>query len=305
LLKGVLQSLIRSSSGFRADTKTKDKKSGEPVSLLSAVGADLWAEQKTALGKAYSFLRNALQSLARTGSGFRDSQKMALGLTLVLIGYFALTWTNDDKETDLGTTTAKADVPSINTKPPSTVLWEFETGGDVDSSPAIGSDGTVYVGSDDNNLYAINGKSGVKLWEFETEGRVTSSPAIGSDGTVYVGSDDGKLYAINGKRWVKLWEFETGGPVLSSPAIGSDGTVYVGSVDKKLYAINGKSGVKLWEFETGGYVYSSPTIRAHGAIYIGSKDNKVYAFATSSKGPAQSPWPMRGQNAQHTGRARK
>ena len=47
-------------------------------------------------------------------------------------------------------------------------LWEFETGDWVNSSPAIGSDGTVYVGSDDNKLYAINGKSGVKLWEFKT-----------------------------------------------------------------------------------------------------------------------------------------
>ena len=34
-------------------------------------------------------------------------------------------------------------------------LWEFETGGYVTSSPAIGSDGTVYVGSWDNKLYAI------------------------------------------------------------------------------------------------------------------------------------------------------
>jgi outer membrane protein assembly factor BamB len=31
-------------------------------------------------------------------------------------------------------------------------LWEFETGGKVTSSPAIGSDGTVYVGSYDNKL---------------------------------------------------------------------------------------------------------------------------------------------------------
>ena len=78
---------------------------------------------------------------------------------------------------------------------PATVLWEFETGGSVFSSPAIGSDGTVYVGSSDNKLYAINGKSGVKLWEFKTEGLETgggvySSPAIGPDGTVYVGSKD-------------------------------------------------------------------------------------------------------------------
>ena len=59
-------------------------------------------------------------------------------------------------------------------------LWEFQTGFGVHSSPAIGSDGTVYVGSDDKKLYAINGKSGVKLWEFETGDEVTSSPAIGS-----------------------------------------------------------------------------------------------------------------------------
>ena len=66
----------------------------------------------------------------------------------------------------------------------------------MDSSPAIGSDGTVYVGSYDKKLYAINGKSGVKLWEFNTGNQVNSSPAIGSDGTVYVGSFDKKLYAI-------------------------------------------------------------------------------------------------------------
>ena len=92
----------------------------------------------------------------------------------------------------------------------------------------------------------------------------------------------------------------------SSPAIGSDGTVYVGSWDKKLYAINGKSGVKLWEFETGGaIVSSSPAIGSDGTVYVGSQDNKLYAIKTDSKGLAKSPWPMRGQNAQHTGRALK
>ena len=102
-----------------------------------------------------------------------------------------------------------------------------------------------------------------------------------------------------------IWEFEAGGRVLSSPAIGSDGTVYVGSYDKKLYAINGKSGVKLWEFETGDYVWSSPAIGSDGTVYVGSHDNKLYSIKTDSKGPAKSPWPMRGQNAQNTGRAPK
>ena len=89
----------------------------------------------------------------------------------------------------------------------------------------------------------------------------------------------------------------------SSPAIGSDGTVYVGSDDKKLYAINGKNGVKLWEFKTGWSVRSSPAIGSDGTVYVGSDDHKLYAIKTDSKGLAKSPWPMRGQNARHTGRA--
>jgi len=102
-----------------------------------------------------------------------------------------------------------------------------------------------------------------------------------------------------------IWEFKTGAEVQSSPAIGSDGTVYVGSYDKKLYAINGKSGVKLWEFKTGGAVRSSHAIGSDGKVYVGSEDKKLYAIKTDSKGPAKSPWPMRGQNARHTGRALK
>ena len=93
--------------------------------------------------------------------------------------------------------------------------------------------------------------------------------------------------------------------MISSPAIGSDGTVYVGSRTNKLYAINGKSGVKLWEFETGDIVDSSPAIGSDGTVYVGSMDKKLYAIKTESLGLAKSPWPMRGQNAQHTGRAPK
>ncbi|MDP6036600.1 MAG: PQQ-binding-like beta-propeller repeat protein, partial [Verrucomicrobiota bacterium] len=69
--------------------------------------------------------------------------------------------------------------------------------------------------------------------------------------------------------------------------------------------INGKTGVKKWEFETGNGVYSSPTIGPDGTVYVGSSDKKLYAIKTDSKGLAKSPWPMRGQNARHTGRVMK
>ena len=86
------------------------------------------------------------------------------------------------------------------------LLWKFETGSSVYSSPAIVSDVTVYVGSETNKVYALDGKSGAKKWEFETGewknyfGRtvrgVSSSPVIASDGAVYVGSRDKNVYAL-------------------------------------------------------------------------------------------------------------
>lgn len=155
-----------------------------------------------------------------------------------------------------------------------TKKWRFPTGGLVYSSPAVGPDGTIYVGSDDHNLYAVN-PNGTKKWSFETGGWVWSSPAIGADGTIYFGSGDSKLYALN-PDGTKKWTFQAGGLIYSSPAIGSDGVIYFGSDDGRVYAVS-PSGSKLWLFATGGPVWSSPAI-AGGAIYVGSSDHKLYAL---------------------------
>ena len=63
-----------------------------------------------------------------------------------------------------------------------------------------------------------------------------------------------------------------------------------------------KPGTVLWEFKTGEVVFS-PAIGPDGTLYVGSIDHKLYAIKTDSRGLAKSPWPMRGQNPQHTGRA--
>ncbi len=64
------------------------------------------------------------------------------------------------------------------------------------------------------------------------------------------------------------------------------------------------AGIKLWEFETDSMVRSSPAIGPDGTVYVGSQDNKFYAIKTDSKGLTKTPWPMFGQNAQRTGRAK-
>ena len=62
------------------------------------------------------------------------------------------------------------------------------------------------------------------------------------------------------------------------------------------------AGIKLWEFAPGNAT-TSTAIGSDGTVYVESYDKKLYAIKTNSKGLAKSPWPMRGQNARHTGRA--
>ena len=152
--------------------------------------------------------------------------------------------------------------------------WNYTTGGGINSSPAIGSDGTIYVGSTDHNLYAINPDDSLK-WSYTMDLIQCSSPAVDSDGTIYVGSFDGKLHAINPDGTEK-WSYNTGSTIESSPTIGSDGTIYVGS-GLDLYAINPDGSLK-WSYRTEHDIYSSPAIGFDGTIYVGSQDNKLYAI---------------------------
>jgi len=62
-------------------------------------------------------------------------------------------------------------------------------------SPVV-SDGVVYFGSLDNNVYALNATSGAPKWSYTTLYKVISSPAA-ADGTIYFGSYDHLVYAID------------------------------------------------------------------------------------------------------------
>lgn len=77
--------------------------------------------------------------------------------------------------------------------------WAFATGCTgsicgVDSSPAVAK-GTLYVGSYDGNVYALNATTGAKLWSYTTGNLVTSSPAV-ANGALYIGSGDANVYAF-------------------------------------------------------------------------------------------------------------
>ena len=156
--------------------------------------------------------------------------------------------------------------------------WIYVTGFDVDSSPAIGSDGAVYVGSQDDSLYSLTSTGGLS-WSYVTGGDVSSSPAIGSDGALYVGSIDERLYALTSTGGLS-WSYVTGSGVYSSPAIGSDGALYVGSFDGRLYSLTSTGGLS-WSYVMGNNVYSSPAIGSDGALYVGQSYGRFYSLTST------------------------
>jgi len=204
-----------------------------------------------------------------------------------------------------------------------TLGWEIGTDSTVfiTSSPAVASDGMVYVGTEDGRLLAL--KDGSIIWSYEIEVTpkrgISSSPIIGPDGNIYFGCDDGKLYRINqnthqpATNWPILITDSLRG-LTSTPLLCADNIIYVAD-DFSLYAydVNNPSGGPRWKSTLvppgkGGAGrlsvdnQPSPVVDQYGIVYI-STGNGIFAIAGRPGGIlASSDWPMFHHDARHTGR---
>ena len=152
--------------------------------------------------------------------------------------------------------------------------WSYWTGDQMDASTAIGEDGRIYIGSFDNTLYSLN-SAGTLCWSYTTGGDVISSPALDNNNTIYVGSDDNVLYSFNSSGALR-WSYEMADKFgYSSPALESDGKVYIGSSDNSFYSINSQGSLS-WSYNAGCDVISSSAIDDDGMIYVGSGDSSMY-----------------------------
>jgi len=156
-----------------------------------------------------------------------------------------------------------------------TLKWKFPVAGAIWSSPVIGSDGSIYFGSEDDYIYALY-PNGTLKWQYLTGVAVLSSPAIGSDGTVYCGSHDTYLYALYPDNGTLKWKYKTDNWIRVSPCIANDGTIYVVSLDNYLHAVNPDGSLK-WKTDVGAG--TSPTIDRDGIIYCGH--DRLYAINPS------------------------
>jgi len=117
--------------------------------------------------------------------------------------------------------------------PNGTLKWELFTDSYFRSCPAIGNDGTLYIGDTDGLFHSIDQTDGDIKWSYETQGAIFSSPAIGGDGTIYFGSCDGIIYALDEDGFTK-WFYPAKKRILNSPAIGPNGKLYIAMEDQLL-----------------------------------------------------------------------
>lgn len=162
--------------------------------------------------------------------------------------------------------------------------WRFKVEEEIRSSPALHRH-TIFIGSYDNNLYALGVDNGQFKWKYATDGGIATSPAIApEENLVFIGSDDFCLHAIEVRSGHISWTFPTQGPIRSSPTV-AHGHVFFGSDDGKLYAVRSATGRIAWKYEAGVAVRCKPTVTDEFVIF-GSENGDVFAVDLSG----QSKW---------------
>jgi outer membrane protein assembly factor BamB len=146
----------------------------------------------------------------------------------------------------------------------------------VASAPAV-AEGTVYIGSADKRLYAVDVDSGAEKWHFDTGSIVRSTPAV-DHGRIFFGSRDHFVYAVDAKSGALAWKYDTRREVVSSPLVAG-GSAYIGSRCSNLFSLDAATGQVNWKFfYWSSWVESSARERDH-ALYIGSSDSQqLYAI---------------------------
>jgi hypothetical protein len=115
-----------------------------------------------------------------------------------------------------------------------TIKWTYETGAGIESSPTIASDGTIYIGSHDNKLYALN-PDGTLKWKFSAGKPV----------------------------YIKEWDVYKGIP--SAPTIDKEGNIYFIAPPIYMFALT-PAGKEKWRAPvyTASHIGASPVIAPDG-----------------------------------------
>jgi outer membrane protein assembly factor BamB len=153
-------------------------------------------------------------------------------------------------------------------------LWDFYL-----SSPVVNieeKNPSVFFGSSDGNVYALNALTGELKWKFKANGSIHCSPVLYKN-SLYIGSWNANLYAINVETGKERWRFETGrktgfAGIQSTVAVAND-MVYFGARDPFFFAVNAETGKLVWKYNAASSWILSSAVVTNNVVYVGTSDS--------------------------------
>ena len=143
------------------------------------------------------------------------------------------------------------------------------------------STGTVFSGSQDDELHAIDASDGTQEWTYtEHTNNVVGVAVDESTGTVFSGSSDDEVHAIDASDGTQEWTYtEHTGGVQGVAVDESTGTVFSGSLDEEVHAIDAETGTQEWTYtEHTARVRGVAVDESTGTVFSGSQDEEVHAI---------------------------
>lgn len=138
------------------------------------------------------------------------------------------------------------------------------------ATPLVTAD-TVYCGSSDGGLYALDAATGRKLWRHDARSPIFSGIAQVAGDVLSFGCMDGSVVQLNRRTRQETSRMRTGGGVVTTPVFTA-GKVVAGSRDYMLYGFNAADGSVAWKFSYWfSWVESTPQL-VDGVLYVGASD---------------------------------
>jgi outer membrane protein assembly factor BamB/orotate phosphoribosyltransferase len=161
-------------------------------------------------------------------------------------------------------------------------VWEHNTKRYTHASPAYWPERQlVACGSNDNEMFLFDARTGTMLWRFETKseiaekGSIRHAPAFDvKRGHVIAGCADGRIYIIDVETGKEVWSVQTDNTIYTIPLVVDD-IAYVGSTDKYLYILDLEKKTVKNKIYTGSKIFGPPRLLA-GKIYFGACNGIVY-----------------------------
>ena len=153
---------------------------------------------------------------------------------------------------------------------------------DYGASPLVVGD-TVYMGSGDGSVHAINATTGERVWRFEGSGSVRSGLAADSLRVIFATST-GIVYAVDRRSGEQLWKRESRGPVYGAPAIIGD-KVVLGNRNGLIAGLRLETGAVDWRVILWGSSAESEAEPTGGSrFFFGSSDLRAVSFIDAANG---------------------